>query len=146
MSENRWDFPAERRYNFQDDLKFGKLGEQVTRDFIESIVNGSFEIKTDRYRNGRMVVETHQNPREKGWKPSGINVTQAKWWVYVYCLDGAFIVVDTNRLRRFIETLPGSRMRMFAERSSNPSRGYLLKPDEVMHMLIDPSFDDETGT
>lgn len=146
MSENRWDFPAERRYNFADDLKFGKLGEAVTKEFIESIVNGSFEIKTDRYRNGRMVVETHQNPREKGWKPSGINVTEAKWWVYVYCLDGAFIVVDTNRLRRFIATLPGSRMRLFAERSNNPSRGYLLKPDEVMHMLIDPKFDDEAGT
>jgi len=35
---------------------------------------------------------------------------------------------------------------VFAERSSNPARGFLLLPDEVMHMLIDPQFDDETRT
>lgn len=144
--ENRWDFPAERRYNFADDLKFGKRGEEVTSAFLDSIANGSFEVKTDRYRNGRMVVETHQNPRNKGWKPSGINVSKAQWWVYIYCLDGAFVVIDTNRLRRYISTLPQSRMRVFAERSSNPARGFLLLPDEVMHMLIDPQFDDEART
>lgn len=141
MSENRWDFPAERRYNFQDDLKFGKLGEQLTQDFIESIVNGSFEVKTDRYRNGRMVVETHQNPRKKGWKPSGINVTQAKWWVYVYCLDGSLVVVSVERLRRYIDTLNKSRMRVFAQHSDNPARGFLLLPEEVMTLLVDPQYD-----
>lgn len=141
MAENRWDFPAERRYNFNDDLKFGQLGESVTKDFIDSIVNGSFEVKTDRYRNGRMVVETHQNPRGKGWKPSGINVTQAKWWVYVYCLDGSLVVISVDRLRRYIDTLKPSRVRIFAQNSNNPAKGFLLLPEEVMTLLVDPKYD-----
>jgi hypothetical protein len=91
MKESRWDFPAENRYNFSDDLKFGKKGEELTRDFLQSIADGSFEVKTDRYRNGRMVVETQQSPRGNGWKPSGIEVTESKWWVYIYCLDGAIV-------------------------------------------------------
>lgn len=139
--ESRWDFPVERRYNFADDLKFGKLGEQITQDFLDSIVNGSFEVKTDRYRNGRMVVETEQNPRKNGWIPSGLSVTQAKWWMYVYALDGAFIVVSVDRLKRYIATLDKKRLKVFAGSSTNPARGYLLLPDEVMALLIEPAFD-----
>jgi hypothetical protein len=141
--ESRWDFPVERRYNFADDMKFGKLGEAITQEFLESIVNGSFEVKTDRYRNGRMVVETEQNPRKTGWVPSGLSVTQAKWWMYVYALDGAFIVVSVDRLKRYIATLDAKRIKVFAGASSNPTRGYLLLPDEVMALLIEPAFDSD---
>ena len=37
MKESRWDFPAERRYNFADDMKFGNKGEELTRNFLQSI-------------------------------------------------------------------------------------------------------------
>jgi hypothetical protein len=139
--ESRWDFPVERRYNFADDLKFGKLGESITQNFLESIVNGSFEVKTDRYRNGRMVVEIEQNPRKTGWKPSGLAVTEAKWWMYVYALDGSFIVVSVDRLKRYVDTLDAKRIKVFAGASSNPARGYLLLPEEVMALLIEPAYD-----
>ena len=143
MKESRWDFPAERRYNFADDLKFGKKGEELTRNFLQSIADGSFEVKTDRYRNGRMVVETEQNPRKTGWKPSGINVTEASWWVYIYCLDGAMLAVSVDRLKRYISRLPKSRLKNFAWNSNNPSRGFLLVPEEVMDMMINPEYDAE---
>lgn len=143
MKESRWDFPAERRYNFSDDLKFGKLGEELTRDFLQSIADGSFEVKTDRYRNGRMVVEVEQNPRKTGWKPSGLRITQAKWWVYIYCLDGALIAISVERLKRFVDRLPKSRMKTFAPTSSNPARGFLLLPEEVMDCLTNPDYDAE---
>jgi hypothetical protein len=143
MKENRWDIPKERRYNFADDLKFGKKGEELTRDFLQSIADGSFEVKTDRYRNGRMVVETEQNPRGSGWKPSGIHVTQAKWWVYIYCLDGAMIVISVERLKRYIATLPDKRMKTFAGGSNNPARGFLLLPEEVMDLMTSPEYDSE---
>jgi hypothetical protein len=141
MKESRWDFPAERRYNFSDDLKFGKKGEELTRDFLQSIADGSFEVKTDRYRNGRMVVETEQNPRGNGWKPSGLEVTEAKWWVYIYCLDGAMLAVSVERLKRYIATLPKNRLKSFAWNSSNPTKGFLLLPEEVMDMMINPEYD-----
>jgi hypothetical protein len=143
VKESRWDFPAERRYNFSDDLKFGKKGEELTRDFLQSIADGSFEVKTDRYRNGRMVVETEQNPRNTGWKPSGLEVTESKWWVYIYCLDGAMLAVNVERLKRYIGTLPKKRMKTFAWNSTNPARGFLLLPEEVMDMMINPEYDSE---
>jgi hypothetical protein len=143
MKDNRWDIPKERRYNFADDLKFGKKGEELTRDFLQSIADGSFEVKTDRYRNGRMVVETEQNPRGSGWKPSGIHVTLAKWWVYIYCLDGAMMVVSVDRLKRYIAKLPDKRLKTFAPGSNNPARGFLLLPEEVMDLMTSPEYDSE---
>ena len=62
MSDNRWDIPATQQYNFKNDLQYGKKGEQITKDFLEAISTGSFEVKTDRYRNGRMVVEHDDKP------------------------------------------------------------------------------------
>jgi len=32
---------------------------------------------------------------------------------------------------------------VFAGSSTNPARGYLLLPDEVMALLIEPAFDDD---
>ena len=138
MKESRWDIP---KPNFQKDLDFGKQGEDQVKGFLQGIVNGSFEVKSDRYRNGRMVVEVAQNPRKHGWKDSGLAITEAEWWVYVYTMNEAMIVISTERLKRYINTLPKSRLRLFAEGTNNPARGYLLQPEEVMPLLYDSAFD-----
>ena len=141
MKDNRWDIEASQQYNFKNDLQYGKKGEQITRDFLEAISTGSFEVKTDRYRNGRMVVETEQNPRDTGWKPSGLNVTLATWWAYIYTLDGSLVVIKVDRLKRYIATLPEKRLKKFAPMSNNPTKGFLLLPEEVMDLLINPLYD-----
>jgi len=142
MKDNRWDIPAGRQYNFANDLKFGHLGEKVTKDFLTSLAEGSFEVKTDRYRNGRMVVEMQQNPRDTGWKDSGLLVTKAKWWVYIYALDGSLVVVSVERLKRFITAISGEmKIKTFAPMSTNPTKGFLLMPEDVMDMLINPDYD-----
>ena len=141
MKESRWDIPATGKYNFKTDLEFGKQGEDQVKRFLQGIVNGSFEVKSDRYRNGKMVVEVAQNPRQHGWKDSGLMVTEAQWWVYVYTLNQAMIVISTDRLKRYINSLPKSRIRLFAEGSNNPARGYLLLPEEVMPLLYDSAHD-----
>ena len=138
MKESRWDIP---KPNFKKDLEFGKKGEDQVKQFLQGIVNGSFEVKSDRYRNGKMVVEVAQNPREHGWKPSGLMVTEAEWWVYVYTMNQAMIVISTDRLKRYIEKLPKSRIRLFAEGTNNPAKGYLLLPEEVMPLLYDSAHD-----
>jgi hypothetical protein len=138
VKESRWDIP---KPNFKKDLEFGKQGEDQVKGFLQGIVNGSFEVKSDRYRNGRMVVEVAQNPRKHGWKDSGLAITEAEWWVYVYTMNEAMIVISTERLKRYIETLPKSRLRLFAEGTNNPARGYLLQPEEVMPLLYDSAFD-----
>ena len=136
--ESRWDIP---KPSFKKDLEFGKQGENLVANFLQGIINGSFEVKSDRYRNGKMVVEIAQNPRQHGWKASGLMITEAEWWVYVYTMNQAMIVISTERLKRYIETLPKSRIRLFAEGSNNPAKGYLLLPEEVMPLLYDSAHD-----
>jgi hypothetical protein len=127
-----------------DDLRYGKQGEELVLRFLEDISSGHLEVKTDRYRNGRMVLEIEQNPHGKGWKPSGLMITEAKWWVYQYNLDGAFTIVSTDRVKRYIEAHKDSlELKMFGTRGNNPSRGYLLEPEEVTDLLINPAYDEQ---
>lgn len=127
---------------FPDDLKYGKRGEAVVEKFLEDIGVGSLEVKSDRYRNGRMVLEIEQNPKGRGWKPSGIAVTEAKWWVYQYNLDGAFTIISVDRVKRYIEINgPNMKLQMFGVRGDNAARGYLLEPENVTDLLTNPAYD-----
>jgi hypothetical protein len=144
MKNSDWDIES-NTFNFNEDLKYGQMGEKRIRDMLESLVEGSFEVKADRYRNGNMAIEMRQNPRRCGkWVPSGLQVTKAEWWVYIFSMDGGFIIVSVERLKRFIkanrETL---ETRDFAPRSSNPAWGYLLKPSDVCSLLYDRRYDGE---
>jgi hypothetical protein len=142
---NDYDLPQP---NWRKDLEFGHQGENLISDFLNDISSGSFEVKTDRYRNGRMVVETQQDPGARGtWVNSGINVTKAKWWVYQYALDGAFHVISVDRLKRYLrlntDKFNESTKRAFAAGSENPAKGYLLYPEDITDMLINPQYDKE---
>ena len=55
----KYDIPAP---DFLKDLKFGEQGEELIAKFIGDIASGDIEVKTDRYRNGKMVIETEQWP------------------------------------------------------------------------------------
>lgn len=153
MSKNQSDYDIPpRKYNFHDDLKHGKKGEALVESFLGALSDGAFEVKSDRYRNGRMVIEMEQHPRRKmnpdgteHWKPSGLAVTKAEWWVYVFTLngnEGAFLIVSVPRLKRYIQAHSG-RLQVvdFAKNSGNPSRGYLLQPDDVQELMINPNYD-----
>lgn len=132
-----------RKPNFQNDLKYGQEGEALVQKFLEDISSGHIEVKTDRYRNGRMVVEVAQNPKGRGWKPSGVMVTEAKWWVYQYNLDGAFTLVSVARLKRYIEVNKDKmELRTFGMKGDNHTRGYLLMPEDVTDLLINAEYDE----
>ena len=134
-----------KRFNFKADLAFGEEGEELIRQFVQTICDGDIEVKTDRYRNGRMVIETMQSPHNKGWKPSGLSVTKARWWVYVFNIEGSFVIVDVDRLKRFIDKQPKrfapSKLRSFAVHSDNPAKGWLLEAPEVIDLLVNPDYD-----
>lgn len=150
---SNFDIPA-RAFDFKKDLTYGKEGEMLVDGFLEAISSGSFEVKSDRYRNGRMVVETDQNPRgmldENGkevWVKSGINVTTAQWWVYIYSPEGGFVVISTSRLKRFLRLNP----RMYNENTKrdfggadNPAKGFLIMPNAVIDLLKNPMYDSPT--
>ena len=154
-----YDLPA-KKFNFHEDLKFGQKGEKLVDDFLTAMEAGSFEVKTDRYRNGKMVLEMEHNPRRKQdedgkavWEPSGLNVTKAAWWVYVYTLDGeqgAFVIVSTKRIKRYLKVnktvYNRKTMSNFAWSSSNPSRGFLLLPEQVNDLMTNPDYDEVRTT
>ena len=149
-----YDIPA-RTFDFKADLKYGEEGESLVSSFLDSISGGDFEVKSDRYRNGRMVVETQQNPRgavdengNKIWVDSGINVTTAKWWVYIYSPEGAFVVVSVARLKRYLRMnsykfCEGTKKNFGG--SDNPARGFLIYPNDVMDMLHNEKYDVTEG-
>jgi hypothetical protein len=129
------------RFDFTKDLAFGQEGEQVVTNFLSDLSAGHFEVKYDRYRNGNMVVETEQNPRGTGWKPSGINVTQAHWWVYLYSPD-AFVVVSVSRLKNYLEVNKQHlTQKVLAGGSDNPAKGYILYPPHVTELLNNECYD-----
>jgi hypothetical protein len=139
MSGNKYDIPQP---NFIRDLEFGRKGERKIKSFLENIASGHLEVKTDRYRNGRMVIELEQKPSEQDWKPSGLMVTTAKWWVYQYGTDGAFNIISVDRMKRYVEAVKDDKeMKMFGTRGDNKSRGYLLEPDEVVDLMNNPAYD-----
>ena len=147
-----FDIPA-RKFDFKKDLAYGQQGESLVSTFLDDISDGSFEVKSDRYRNGRMVVETDQNPRGyrdvngvQVWNKSGINITTAKWWVYIFSPEGAFIVVSVARLKRYLRAFPerfnGSN-KINLGGSDNPAKGFLLMPEDVQDMMINPRYDEQ---
>ena len=141
---SEFDLPA-RKFDFRKDLAYGHKGEKLVTDFLDAMESGSFEVKTDRYRNGRMVIEMEQNPRRSGnWKPSGLQVTQAPWWVYVFTLDGACVMVSVPRIKRYIQQrqLTSKDYKEFARGSQNPSRGFLLEAPEVVDLMTSPDYDE----
>ena len=149
--KDSWDLPA-KTFDFKSDLAYGQEGEKLVSQFLDSLSGGEFEVKSDRYRNGRMVVETQQNPRgardengEQVWVASGINVTTAKWWVYIYSPDGAFVVIDVPRLKRYLRMNPykfnESTKRAFGG-EDNPARGFLIYPNDVIDMMTNSTYDE----
>jgi hypothetical protein len=139
------------RPDFERDKKYGEDGEALISLFLGHITNGNFEVKSDRYRNGRMVIETNQNPKgmknnkgEPVWFPSGINVTTATWWVYIFSPDGAFVIINIARLKKFLrannETFNEST-KINLGSSDNPARGFLLFEHHVRDLMTNPAYD-----
>jgi hypothetical protein len=116
--------------------------KKYSNGFLESLDESLFEIKYDQYRNGRMVVEVEQNPGNRGWKPSGLMVTEAKWWIYVFAPD-AFIAVEVDRLKKYLEINNKIPLKEFAKFSNNPTKGYLLFPEDVSKLLSSDLYDKE---
>lgn len=129
------------QFDFVTDLQYGHQGEQNIIGFFESFNSGAVEVKADRYRNGRMAVETHQKPAGQDWKKSGINVTTADWWAYRFAPD-AFVMVSVKRLKNYLTVNKGTlEKRVFAPDSDNPAQGYLLFPQHVQDLLTSERYD-----
>jgi hypothetical protein len=152
MKNSDFDIPA-RVFDFDKDVKYGESSEELVKGFLNSLSGGDFEVKSDRYRNGRMIVETQQNPKASKdidgnliWCNSGINVTKAKWWVYVFSPDGAFIIVSVKRLKRYLR-INNNRFNEDTKKNlggqDNPARGFLLYQNDITDLMTNKKYDEE---
>lgn len=88
--------------NFDIDLDFGKIYEEKVRDLFEG--DGSIEVKTERdiwASTGNMALEI----RCRG-KPSGLSITDAKWWIHVFTIDSDIkymLALEVSKLRKIIK-------------------------------------------
>ena len=129
------------QFDFKTDLQYGNEGEQNLINFFEAVNRGRVEVKADRYRNGRMAVETDQKPAGADWKPSGINVTEAEWWAYRLAPD-SFVFVSVKRLKNYLRhNRQNLTKRDFAPNSDNPARGFLLMKEHVFDLQTNAAYD-----
>jgi hypothetical protein len=129
------------KFDFKTDLAYGHEGEQNLIDFFHALNAGTVEVKADRYRNGRMAVETQQKPAQGVWKDSGINVTTAQWWAYRFAPD-SYVLVSVQRLKNYLRhNYDRLEKRDFAPQSNNPARGFLLFPHHVQDLQTSELYD-----
>lgn len=129
------------RFDFTADLEYGQEGERNLHEFFYAFSQRTVEVKADRYRNGRMAVETQQKPDGKEWKDSGINVTEADWWAYRFAPD-AFVIVSVARLKNYLRyNYDLLNKRTFAANSTNPAMGFVLQPTQVTDLLTGELYD-----
>lgn len=128
-------------FDFKVDLAYGLQGEADLIEFFRAVQGGLVEVKSDRYRNGRMAVETQQKPAQGEWKDSGINVTTAQWWAYRFAPE-SFVLVSVQRLKNYLRyNYDRLEKRDFAPGSANPARGFLLFPHHVQDMQTSEMYD-----
>jgi len=91
-------FVANKDNKFDIDLQYGQVREEALSDILQ---NEKIEVKTERDKwkeTGNIAIEFSCRD-----KPSGIAVTQAKWWVHVladgdetYCM----LMFPTDKLKK----------------------------------------------
>lgn len=135
--EPRFDIP---RYNFTEDLAFGEASENIVKQFLQAMSSGSIEVKHDRYRNGRIAIETDQYTPAGEWKLSGINVTTAEWLVYMQT-NQTFTIINIPRLKRFLRMNKRQIIKGPLAKGEYPTLGYLLMPHHVHDLMNSTEYD-----
>lgn len=123
---------------FDRDLERGNVGEDLLELFFDDAENNNmFEVKTD-YRineTGNIYVETHKfrKPDQSDAVPSGINVTEAKWWVQASPDGDSMFIIRTDKLRRYIDLVqPPKSAQPRANAHSAASLGVLVSIKGLM--------------
>ena len=90
--------------NFDIDLEFGQVWEERVRKIFEN--EGTIEVKTERdiwRTTGNIVIEIGYKDR-----PSGLSITDAKWWIHVLTTHGEFhnaFIFKVEKLRKLVTEL-----------------------------------------
>lgn len=122
---------------FDIDLTRGQVGEQKTATILDALHHGRIEVKTDYGSNqtGNLYIEYEKEDRDGNWVPSGIAVTEADAWAFVF--EDGIIFVDTGALKELARQY--YRSQRIGQRNGNAhssgSRGILIPVEELATSL-----------
>lgn len=124
--------------HFDLDLGRGRQGEMFISDLADALARGAktIEVKTDayffsasaeRYKGQRLYVEMECLGRDGQWHPSGLSVTKADLWAFVFGKHPGAWVVSTDWLRRAVaEACKDKRNHMSCDYGQNPTKGWVV--------------------
>jgi hypothetical protein len=119
--------------DFDIDFERGQIGEDLHKEFLV----GKHEVKTDSRAmdTGNFYIEYNQL-NGNGYKPSGIEVTEAEFWVEASPLASGGIYIKTDILRALIQrnNYP-VRPQPKRNQRTNASVGYLIPIIDIIREL-----------
>jgi hypothetical protein len=120
---------------FDIDFKRGLVGENLTKTFLNDLAGSLIEVKTDyrAHETGNVYVETHQYPKGQleQHQLSGINLSEADWYVFAGPASTGFIAIKKDELMRLVIEAP--RAEIAAQNiNSNQTRGRLVRLVDIM--------------
>ena len=124
------------KYDFVTDLKYGTDSEKNIANIL-GLSSKEFEVKTERNwwtRTGNIAIELEY----KG-KPSGINITEATYWVHAFQdKEGlfCFVIIPVKILKKIVSKLlaGGIEPRMVGD--GNNSKCLIIKKEILLNYNI----------
>ena len=120
---------------FDLDLRYGQSGEGIVEDLLLGTVQQTVEVKTDRrwQDTGNIFVETEcWSIKKQEFVPSGIMVSESEYYAFLLPVGERkplMVYYPTSLVKRVI----AEKGRPIEQNwSENPSKGYLIKPEDVL--------------
>ena len=115
------------------DLRDGIAGEQ---SIVKLLLLETIEVKTDRRwkETGNLYIEVYCfQQKSQSWEKSGLAVSKASH--YAFPLGNATLFIQTERLK---EAVSRYGKKIECNIPPNPSRGYLIKPEQLLEFERNP--------
>lgn len=123
---------------FDIDYRRGLIGENLVNTFLVDLAGSLIEVKTDyrAHETGNVYVETHQYPKgqRENYIPSGINISQANWYVFAGQNSAGFIAIRRHELMELVIAAPRAEIAA-ANINSNQTRGRLVSIQSIIDTI-----------
>lgn len=123
--------------HFDIDFQRGLVGEKLVGTFLEALSGSKIEVKTD-YRaieTGNVYVEAWQFNKNDEWVKSGLNVTEAEWFVFAGPSGDGFVAIKSSRLKELAMDAPRGSINVNT-RNTRATRGRLVTVQSIFETIF----------
>lgn len=123
--------------HFDIDFQRGLVGERLVGTFLEALSGSKIEVKTD-YRaaeTGNVYVEAWQENRRGEWVKSGLNVTEAEWFVFAGPSGDGFVAIRSTALLGLAHDAPRAKITI-ANEHTRQTRGRLVRLESIIQAIF----------